>query len=74
MLDGFIYLWVKLSLLIPLKSMHDLKLPLQEKALSPRGISGSGGWDARGGRGNGEWIAASAGNKVSLAGRLLSLQ
>lgn len=54
--------------------MHDLKLPLQEKALSPRGISGSGGWDARGGRGNGEWIAASAGNKVSLAGRLLSLQ
>lgn len=43
-----------------LKSMHGLKLPLQEKALSPRGISGSGGWAARGGRGNGEWIAASA--------------
>lgn len=43
-----------------LKSMHDLKLPLKEKALSPRGTLGSSGWDARGGRGNGEWIAASA--------------
>lgn len=37
--------------------MSDLKPPLLVKALSPRGISGTGGWDARGGRGNSEWLS-----------------